>query len=289
MADRIQAERVTTETYRLGEGIIWDERLSRVLWVDIEAGCVLSSPFDGSPHLSPSVLFQSDRSVGFVALTEADGLICGEEDRIVHVAADGTRAVVATLPELRPGCRINDGIIDGSGRIVFGTLSRDGGEGSEHLAVVDARGTRILRRDLALSNGLALLADGRLFHVDTLTRTVWVQEADSEEWAVAFTTTGYPDGMCSDAGGHLWIAMWGDGEVRRYTPDGALVSSIAVPAPNVSSVCFAGPELDQLLITTATQDLSEEILVRWPQSGSVFLARPEAQGLPAARWGTPRA
>ena len=54
--------------------------------------------------------------------------------------------------------------------------------------------------------------------------------------------------------------MWGMGEVRRYTPDGVLDRGIRVPAPHVSSVAFAGPDLDTLVITTATQDQTEEQL-----------------------------
>lgn len=289
MVTTIQARRVTTETYELGEGIIWDDRNSRVLWVDIEAGRVLASPFTPEKLLSPYLVYQSDRSVGFIALTESEGLICGEEDQILHVGPDGRPALIASLRQIRTGQRINDGLIDASGDIVFGTLSRDGGTGTEQLMRIDRFGLHTLRSDVTLSNGLALDADGRLFHADTLAKTVWVRQPDGAEWDVAFTTAGFPDGMCCDSEGQLWIAMWGEGQVRHYTPDGVLMSCVDVPAPNVSSVCFAGVDLNQLVITTARQDLEAESLARWPASGSVFLAEPAARGLLTARWSRPSA
>ena len=55
--------------------------------------------------------------------------------------------------------------------------------------------------------------------------------------------------MCIDAEGHLWIAVWGAGQVRRYTPDGELVGVVDVPAPHTTSVAFVGDGLDRLLIT----------------------------------------
>jgi sugar lactone lactonase YvrE len=60
--------------------------------------------------------------------------------------------------------------------------------------------------------------------------------------------------------------------------------SIRVPAPHVSSVAFAGPDLDTLVITTATQDLTEEQLTASPLSGKLFTARPGVRGLPVPPW-----
>ncbi|KHL04755.1 SMP-30/gluconolactonase/LRE family protein, partial [Sinomonas humi] len=77
---------------------------------------------------------------------------------------------------------------------------------------------------------------------------------------------------------------WGLGEVRRYSPDGELTESVSVPAPHTSSVVFAGPELDTLVITTATQDLTDAQLAEYPASGRLFTARPGVHGLPQPLW-----
>lgn len=56
--------------------------------------------------------------------------------------------------------------------------------------------------------------------------------------------------MCVDAEGNLWVAIWGAGEVRCFSPDAELLAVVDVPAPNTSCVAFVGPNLDTLLITT---------------------------------------
>jgi sugar lactone lactonase YvrE len=188
------------------------------------------------------------------------------------------------------GRRLNDGKPDPAGRFVVGTLSLTGdASSSEELFVVRAEGLDRIDADLTLSNGLAWSADGgTLYSVDTNRRVVF-----RRPWSVADGTwgertthlsfaTGYPDGICLDAEEHLWAAMWGLGEVRRYAPDGALVTTISVPAPHTSSVAFAGPDLDVLVITTASRDLAGDDLARHPAAGALFTVRPGVRGLPAA-------
>jgi hypothetical protein len=51
-----------------------------------------------------------------------------------------------------------------------------------------------------------------------------------------------------DAADHLWVAVWGGGEVRRYAPDKTLVDRVATGAPHTSGVAFAGEELHTLVI-----------------------------------------
>jgi sugar lactone lactonase YvrE len=93
-----------------------------------------------------------------------------------------------------------------------------------------------------------------------------------------------PDGMCVDAEGNLWIAIWGAGQVRCYSPAGARLATVEVAAPNTSSVAFVGPDLDTLLITTASEQRSDRRLAAFPDSGRLFTCRVGATGLPVSLW-----
>jgi sugar lactone lactonase YvrE len=95
---------------------------------------------------------------------------------------------------------------------------------------------------------------------------------------------GNPDGMCVDAEGNLWIAIFGSGRVRRYSPAGELLATVEVAAPNTSSVAFAGPDLDLLVITTASEQLSDEQRARYPDSGRLFSCRVGVAGAPVPYW-----
>ena len=54
-----------------------------------------------------------------------------------------------------------------------------------------------------------------------------------------------------------------------------------VPATNVTCLAFGGPDLNELYITTARQDMSPADLERVPETGGVYRAMPEGvRGLP---------
>ena len=53
----------------------------------------------------------------------------------------------------------------------------------------------------------------------------------------------------------------------RYSPDGKLAQKIELPTPFTTSVMFAGPELDELYVTSAGGDDKKK---NGPEAGSLF-------------------
>lgn len=286
--------RVANEAFHvLGEGPTWDAARGRLLWVDIRRGLVLVGRLDPDGLIEILERVGFDGTVGAVATAKDGSWIVAGSERLLIRTVEGE---VLPGPRLVPGDsgrRLNDGKPDPAGRFAVGSLNlTDDGLADQFLAVVDPDGSvRVLDDDLTLSNGLAWSIDGtRLYSVDTLRQTVYVRAYDVRTGSPgprsAFVTmkNGFPDGMCMDADEHLWIAMWGLGQVHRYSPAGELVRIIEVPAPNTSSVAFAGERLNTLVITTATQDLSDDQLTRFPDSGRLFTVVPGVLGAPQAPW-----
>ena len=80
------------------------------------------------------------------------------------------------------------------------------------------------------------------------------------------------------------MALWGAGEVVRVSPAGEVVATVRVPARQTSSVAFGGPDLTDMYITTATENLTAEDLAAHPLSGSIFRWRGDVAGRRSREW-----
>ncbi|MEV6154107.1 SMP-30/gluconolactonase/LRE family protein [Nonomuraea sp. NPDC052129] len=242
---------------RLGEGPCWDERTGTLLWVDIPAGLVHRlDPADGSHEsidVGQPVGVAVPRASGGLALAVRDGFAVHDGELI-----DGELTVVAPVTAAEPpGNRMNDGACDRAGRFFAGSMAQDDtpGAGSLYRLDPDRRVERILD-GVTISNGIGWSPDERLlYYVDTLMDRVDVFDYDPATGQVAdrrlFAVLPSPDGLTVDASGHVWVALWGGGKVVRLRPDGQPDLTVEVPATNVTSCAFGGPDLDILYVTTA--------------------------------------
>lgn len=280
------------QVHELAEGPFWDPIRERLHWVDIRRGRVYSAELTRQDLLEIRDEIQLDETVGAVAASASGALLIAGAERLYVRDDTGTVHPGPRLFSDGGRRRLNDGKPDPLGRYVVGSLSLSGPSNSQQLFQIGTDGTvGIIDDDLTLSNGLAWSRNGSLMYsVDTERSVVFVRAYDVASGRVGPRSVhlrfnaGYPDGMCMDAEEHLWIAMWGLGRVDRYSPAGELVASIEVPAPHVSSVAFAGGDLEVLVVTTATQDLSDDKLSKFPHSGRVFTVRPGVRGLPQPLW-----
>jgi sugar lactone lactonase YvrE len=287
---RWRAEPAPTPVCTLAEGPLWDPARGQVHWLDIVAGTVHTGRLDGQQVTAQTALVV-DETAGALALADDGGLLVAGTKALVHVRADGSRQWGPPL--LPPGpSRLNDGQVDPAGGFVVGSLSRDGREGGEVLLRVAPGGAvQVLDDDLTLSNGLGWSPDGTvLYSIDSVPGVVYRRRWDPASGqagpreVLARVSDGTPDGMCVDAEGRLWVALYGAGQVHCLLPDGTLVGAVDVPAPHTTSCAFVGPDLDLLVVTTATENLSREQRRAHPDSGRLFTARVGASGRPPTPW-----
>ena len=293
-----QGTAATPAIYELAEGVLWDDRVGRVRWVDINRGRIHSGALSGS-QIADIDGVDIDRTVGAVALAEDGGLLVAASRGLAVVSPEGIVSLGpdilgglnnARLNNARPNdARLNDGSVDPQGRFVVGSLALGGAGADQVLLRVSSDGTtEVLRTGIGLSNGIAFSPDGSIvYHVDTLAHTVSSHSYGpgsfdtAEPWAsVVDDLPHFPDGLAASADGSLWIAQWGGSSVRRHAPTGELMDVVAVDALQVSCPAFVGSKLDVLAITTAQEGLDD-----WTdQSGAIFLADVNATGLPTPRW-----
>jgi sugar lactone lactonase YvrE len=246
---------------------------------------------DGSAGKSVEV----GRRVG-AAVPAADGaLALATDEGFARIDGEGEYSLVAAV-EADQDSFLNDGKCDALGRFWAGTvgvnergLAADGA-GSLYCLETDGRVRRVLE-GVSLSNGMDWSPDGGTFYyVDSRTGGIDAFAFDLSSGALAGrrrvvelgfgAEVGFADGMCVDTDGGLWTAIWGLGEVRRYSPAGEPDRTIRLPVSQPTSCVFAGDALDVLVITTARRGLPAEKLERQPHAGSVFCCRPGPTGLP---------
>jgi D-xylonolactonase len=144
---------------------------------------------------------------------------------------------------------------------------------------IDGAGEAVVLYDgLGLANGIGFSPDGHtLYHSDTAAGAVLAHDV-APDGSVSnrrvFGACEAPDGLAVDADGGVWVASYGSGCVVRFDSTGRVERRVPVPAKLVSSCCFGGVDLRDLVVTS--QDNREEPA----RGGTIFRLRAELPGLP---------
>lgn len=270
----------------LGEGPLWIAELGCFFWVDIEKGNLHKY------HLASEKLEirHFPHYLAVVLKGQNGKLILGLDRKLVRYDWDTEKMEELCEVEVNePLHRFNDGKVDSKGRIWIGTLSTKFTEnaGSLYRIGTDLK-PEVQLKNLTISNGMAWTEDQEAFYfIDTPTRKIQEYSFAPETGEIEFRriaveipeNLGFPDGMCIDQKGMLWVAHYGGSGVYRWNPEtGKLLDKIELPVPHVTSCCFGGKNLDVMLITTAQENLSADDLKKYPKSGDVFLVKVAVKG-----------
>jgi sugar lactone lactonase YvrE len=299
-----QAELVLDARCGTGESPVWSVAEQALYWVDIPARRLhrWDAATGAARHwTAPEMIACIARDAGCPGADGSGGAwIAGLESGIFRLSprADGTLDALplATVEHAAAGMRFNDGRCDRQGRFWAGTMLMDMAAARPVGAVYrldgarpDAGPLRPALRDLIVPNGLAFSPDGRTMYLSDShpqAQAVWAFDYDPDTGTPSGRRLfvdmrglpGRPDGAAVDADGCYWICGNDAGLVHRFTPDGRLDRSLAVPVKKPAMCAFGGPDLATLYVTSirpAGADLADQ-----PLAGGVFALRPGVQGLP---------
>ncbi len=284
----IGAELIADTRCMIGEGPVWDQRRHCLIWVDVPAGLIHS--FD--PPTQTIATRQAGQPVGSVALCAGDGVVAALRDGFGLIPDSGeVMNVFAEVEKDRLGSRMNDGKCDCRGRFWAGSMAINHTPAAGTLYRVEyAHGQLRAFAQLhgtTVSNGLDWSDDNaRMYYVDSATQRIDMFDFDVDAgrlnnrrpFVVIPRADGLPDGMTVDAEGCIWVALFGAGKVRRYTPLGKIDMEVRVPVTLVTSCAFGGDDLRDLYITTARHRLNATEVAEQSTAGGVFLSRPGPQG-----------
>jgi xylono-1,5-lactonase len=283
----------------LGEGLCWDRGRQTLWWVDIHGQRLLAWNLGDAPAIE----WKSPQRIGWaIPCRDSEQLLVGLQEGFARVTPSAGRLDpdwVAT-PLGSPSLRLNDAAADHSGAVWAGSLNwQDESRPEGSLFRLAPDGTvRVVDRGYCVANGPALSPDqGRMLHTDSARRTIYAFDLDvaageisnKRIWRLFDEEEGYPDGMCFDAEGCVWVAHWGGGCISRFDADGQLVRRVSIPAPLVTNVCFGGEALDRLFVTTAQVGMDAASKAAYPLAGHLFEVDPlGVKGIESCAYGVER-
>ena len=270
----------------LGEGPVWVERDHALWFVDIKKRQI--HRFDPSSGAKRS--WQAPEQVGFILPAERGGFVVGLQSGLYHFdERSGAFALIVGVEPDKPDNRLNDGVVDPSGRIWFGTMDNKEREKSgAFYCFVNGQLKPTGIDGIAITNGPAVSPDGRiLYFVDTLKGAIEAADilddgllGNRRPFVRIDSVDGHPDGPTTDSEGCVWISLYAGSEARRYSLSGELVDRVRFPVANITKIAFGGDDLRKVFATTARQMLTAEEIAKQPAIGDLFEFRLDVPGVP---------
>jgi sugar lactone lactonase YvrE len=289
----MQAELIVDARNAVGECPVWVPEENALYWVDIPAGG-LQRWSAATGHV---LAWKTPEMLACIARHSDGGWVAGMESGFFHLRphSDGSldSEQLAQVDHARPDMRLNDGRCDRQGRFWAGSMVLNMGanvaEGALYRYSSGQRGPIEARLSgFLVPNGLGFSPDGRTMYLSDshpLSQQIWAFDYDIESGTPSNRRlfvdmnhySGRPDGAAVDAEGCYWICANDAGFIHRFTPDGRLDRSLAVPVKKPTMCAFGGSGLDTLFVTSIRpgDDHDEQSL-----AGGVFALDPGVKGLP---------
>ena len=291
--DFTKAELVLDARNGTGESPVWHGAEQALYWVDIPARKLCRWTLASGQFAS----WQAPEMLACVApMAGSNGWIAGAESGIFQMEpqADGQLGFerLAPVGHAMPGMRFNDGRCDRQGRFLAGTMLMNMAAGASVGCIYSYQkesGLTKLLDGFITPNGMAFSPDGRTLYLSDShpsVQMIWAFDYDTATGTPSRrrmfvdmnALPGRPDGAAVDEDGGYWICGNDAGLVHRFTPEGRLDRSLAVPVKKPAMCAFGGAGLDTLFVTSIRPDgvdLSDQ-----PMAGGLFALRPGVRGLP---------
>jgi sugar lactone lactonase YvrE len=288
----LKAELVVDAKVELGEGALWDEQAQVLYWVDILG----SKLFVYNPATGENTAYDVGQHVGTVVLRQPGGVMLAVRNGFARFDLDTSTLDIVADPESdKTENRFNDGKCDPAGRFWAGTMSYSQSLDAGSLYRLDSDlSVHKMIDGVTISNGIVWTSDHKtMYYIDTTPRTVVAYDYDNATGNISNLRTvinvpeeyGPPDGMAIDSEGMLWVAHFSGSAVRRWNPStGEMLEVVELPTSSVTSCAFGGENLDELYITTARIQLSDEQLELQPLAGGLFKVKVGIKGTTTYRF-----
>ncbi|HTV81985.1 MAG TPA: SMP-30/gluconolactonase/LRE family protein [Acidobacteriaceae bacterium] len=274
-------EIVTDDGNLCGEGPLWDATDQALYWTDITGHRFFRYLWRERRR---EVLSSGFQVGGFCRQQSGDFLVTSSQG--IWLWSPGEQPILLADQAEGQTCVMNDCAADPCGRVYSGSwhLDENGHSAPSFLFRVDTDGSvHIADEGICFSNGLAFSPDGgALYFADSVARCIYSYDWRPQDGALSRRrvfaridrSEGVPDGLTVDGEGFVWCAHWFGGRVTRYDPEGRRERRVDLPAAQTSSLCFGGPNLDEIYVTSAARSNAEVLAPEGYDPNAVFLGGP---------------
>ncbi|RQO34298.1 gluconolactonase [Herminiimonas sp. KBW02] len=276
---------------QLGECPLWHAAEAALYWIDIDGRAVHRH----IPATGAHQHWDMPSEPGCIAIRAAGGLLVAlRSGLIVLNTRNGEMTPVADAPYDQRTTRFNDGRCDAAGRLWVGSIYEPRDHAHAALYCIERDAISDSGKRATVSNGVAFSPDNKtLYHADTTTHRIFACDYDVRSAALGasrvlhqFSTDkqnnygGRPDGAAVDSEGNYWCAMYEGGRLLRLSPQGDILSEIALPVRCPTMMAFGGDDLRTLYITSVSKNRPAAELEQHPLSGNLLSVRVDVAGLP---------
>lgn len=241
----------------LGEGPSYDPVNQTLFWFDIVNGLLLEQR-DGA---AAAVVTELGQMVSAQAIIDGERqLILTETGLHVRDRRSGRLVLHTEVEAANSATRSNDARVHPCGAMWFGTMGKNAETGAGTIYWFFRGELRVLYTGISIPNYIAFSPDGRVaYFADSAAGWIKRTACDSltglpQGEAKLFAEgsgAGDFDGSVVDLDGVLWNALWGEGRLAAYSPDGRLITSVGLPVTQPTCPAFVGSNADRLAVTSA--------------------------------------
>lgn len=250
------------KSLNLGEGPIWDPRVSILYFVDILGKSLFCHHYEKN---KTDILY-FDEFISCVALTgNINNLLIALESGIYRFDVSTGKKTFIIQPEKSENFRFNDGAVTPWGTWLLGSMNNlNNGDNAPLLPdaclyEISEYGANPILESVTIPNGIVFEGNSVYFIDSKINSVRKFQHQDNsfidEKIIFQFEGPGSLDGMCLSKSRKLYIANWGGSQILVFDLNsGQIIENISVPAINPTSCTFGGPQMNELFITTSNRD-----------------------------------
>lgn len=263
----------------LGEGPTYDAVADTAWWFDILGKKLIEKPLSADQ----AIVHELPVMGSALATIDTDRqLIVAEDGLYVRSVRDGALSLLTALESDNGENRSNDSRVHPCGAMWIGTMGKSAEPQLGSIYHFFRGALQRIFSNITVPNSICFSQDGTVgYYTDTVTGKVMrvatdpqtgLPTGDPKPFLVRQPQhPGWADGAVMDADGLIWIARWEGSCVQAYNASAEVVETIELPCSKITCPSFVGRDASQMIVTSASTELSKEELNETPHAGKTFL------------------